>query len=148
GTLVAVADRDAARAAKVAASLGVPAETPEALIARGDVDVVVVSVPNRDHHPVALAAIEAGKHVLGEKPLARTSQEAAALVDAARARGVRIKTGSNHRHFPSVRKARELVDAGAIGEPLQFNGRIGNDGERIRGRWFWDPELAGGGTLL
>ena len=59
-----------------------------------------------------------------------------------------LQIGSNHRYFESVMFAKKLVDDGKIGEVLSFNGRIGNNGERLKNSWFWDKEVSGGGTLL
>jgi predicted dehydrogenase len=120
-----------------------------AAVARTDVDAVLVSTPHHLLAPVAIAAAEAGKHVLIEKPGARNAAELAPLVEAARRTKVVVKVGFNHRFHPAFRKAREYVDAGAIGE-LMFararyghGGRVGYDKE-----WRADPHISGGGELL
>ena len=59
-----------------------------------------------------------------------------------------MQVGSNHRYFESVKYAKKLVDQGAIGEILSFNGRIGHNGERLKDSWFWNKDISGGGTLL
>lgn len=98
--------------------------------------------------PIAVAALERGKHVLCEKPLGRNVSEAQRMVDAARVHYVVLKTGFNHRHHPAIWKAHELCTSGAIG-PLMFlrcvyghGGRPGYDKE-----WRADPDLAGGGEF-
>jgi predicted dehydrogenase len=118
-------------------------------IARADIEVVIVSTPNIYHAPISIAALEAGKHVLCEKPLARNPEEARHMVEAARASGRELRTGFNHRFHAQVAQARALLDAGAIGEPLFLRGHTGHGGgEHLLDSWFWDAEMAGGGTFL
>jgi predicted dehydrogenase len=119
-------------------------------ISRTDVACVVVSVPNKWHKEIVIAALDAGKHVFCEKPLARTPNEALEMVEAARRAGRTLKVGSNLRYFPNVMKAKELLDQGDIGEPLFLRCWIGHDGWNIQstGSWFRSPEVAGGGTFL
>jgi len=113
-----------------------------------DVDCVIVSVPNKFHAAISMAALENGKHVFCEKPLAKNPKEAFAMVEAAEKSGLFLKTGSNLRYFPSVEKAKKLVDQGEIGEILYLRGWIGNSGEHLKGSWYSDVEMAGGGTFL
>jgi predicted dehydrogenase len=100
--LVAVADSDAARAKVVAAKHGCQALT-DARALPGQVDLAVVAVPTEHHHPVALALLEAGVHVLVEKPITRTLEEADALLAAARASGARLAVGHLERFNPAFR---------------------------------------------
>lgn len=120
----------------------------EEALSSGAVDCVLVCTPNKTHPEVVIRAIKHGKHVLCEKPLARNVQEAKMIVDAAKNSSSLVKTGSNHRYFPNVMKAMEILREGQIGEPIFFRGSIGHNGEALQGRWFWNPELAGGGTFL
>ncbi len=117
-------------------------------VGRDDVDCVVVATPNKYHAPISIAALEAKKHVICEKPLARNPEEARAMIEAARRNGVFLKTGSNLRYFSNVRKAKELIDGGAIGKPLFVRGWIGHDGKKVLHTWNVDRETAGGGTML
>ena len=87
------------------------------LLARDDVDAVFVTSPDYCHEEHAVAAARAGKHVYLEKPMAITIAGCDRILEAARAAGVRLYLGHNMRHFPVVRKMKELIDAGAIGEP-------------------------------
>ncbi len=119
----------------------------ESAVSRPDVDCVVVSVPNKFHRDIVIAALEAGKHVFCEKPLARNPVEAREMVEAAERSGRFLKTGSNLRFFPSVLKAKELLDVGEIGDALFARGWIGHSGWQI-GTWYSDHEVVGGGTLL
>jgi predicted dehydrogenase len=113
------------------------------------VGAVVVATLNASLASIALAAIQAGKHVLVEKPGALNSGQLCTLRQAAAATGVKVRLGYNHRYHPSLQKARSLIDEGAVG-PLMFlraryghGGRVGYDRE-----WRADPALAGGGELI
>jgi len=148
--LMAVADAEFARAQALAQVHGCRAlPDGEALIALPEVDVVVVATPHRWLAPVALAALEAGKHVLCEKPLARTAKEAEQLVTAAERHGKILKTGFNHRHHPAIVEAHRRAAAGAIGRLLFLRCRYGHGGRRGYEReWRADPAESGGGELL
>ena len=148
GQLIGIADLSLERARDVAQKLDVRAFTVEELLAHPHIDVVCISVPNKFHAPLAIQALEYGKHVMCEKPLARSAAEAEAIVVKAEETGRMVKTGSNHRYFQSVAQSYKIAMSGAIGELVSFNGRIGNNGERVRNAWFWDKEMSGGGTLL
>jgi len=113
------------------------------------VEAVVVATPNHMLGEITIAALENGKHVLCEKPLGRNAAEAEAMYQAGRKAGRILKTGFNHRHHPAVWKAKELADAGDIGE-IYFarcvyghGGRPGYDKE-----WRASRDLCGGGELL
>lgn len=107
-TLVGIADIDASRAAEIAGASGTVAYTdPRSLL--GKVDAVTVAVPTESHLEVAMAFIEQGVHVLVEKPLALTLDEADRLVDAAAARGVLLAVGHTERFNPAVDAARKLL---------------------------------------
>ena len=91
----------------------------KALLGRDDVQLVDVCTPGDTHAEIAIAALEAGKHVLCEKPLANTVDEAKAMVaaaEAAKAKGVLSMVGFNYRRVPAVALARQLVEQGRIGE--------------------------------
>lgn len=117
-------------------------------VTRKDVDCVIVATPNKFHAPISIAALEAEKHVICEKPLARTPDEAHEMVEAARKNKVFLKTGSNLRYFSNARKAKELVDSGVIGKPLFIRGWIGHDGKKILHAWNVKKDISGGGTIL
>ena len=118
--MAAICGRDPGRVAAAADRLGWPAwETDwKRLVERDDVDLVDVCTPGSSHAEISIAALEAGKHVLCEKPLANTVEEAramAAAADRAAAQGVRAMVGFNFRRVPAVALARELVAAGRLG---------------------------------
>ena len=146
--LAAVADVDPARAEALAAELHCAWERDvEAVVSRDDVDTVFVCSPNALHVHHAVAALEAGKHVVCEKPLATNPVDASMMVAAAERNGVTLKVGANLRFFANVMKAVALVRSGRIGEPRTLRGWIGNNGWPAGG-WFADPVMAGGGTIL
>ena len=148
--LAVVADTDLGRARNVSAAYGGHAVRDwEEVIAREEVGVVIVSTPNKFLMPVSLSALEHGKHVLCEKPLARTPEEAQRMVDAARANRVVLKTGFNHRYHPAIFRAREAVARGTLGDLEFIRCRYGHGGRPGYEReWRGDPEMAGGGELL
>ena len=149
-TLVAVVDVDRGRAEQSAAEHGCQALTSAAeAVSRDDVDAVVISTSNDQHAPLGVAALRTGKHVLVEKPLAREPGEAAELVAAARSARRVLQTGFNHRFYPSIQKARQLVKEGAIGEPILCRCRYGHGGRTtFPQEWFTNKQLSGGGTFL
>ena len=136
--LVAVAGRNAAAARDTADRFGwADVETDwRRLLERDDIDVIDICTPGDTHAEIALAALEAGKHVLCEKPLANSVEEAeamAAAAEAARARGVRSMVGFTYRRVPAVAYARQLVAEGRIGRVLHVRGAYLQD-------WLTDPE--------
>ena len=121
----------------------------EEVVARPDVDAVIICTPPHLHADIALAAVQAGKHVLCEKPLARTLEEGERMLAAAAERGVVLRCGFNHRYHPAVRQVREWVDAGLIGELMFIRCRYGHCGRPgYEADWRSDPRLVGGGHLM
>lgn len=116
-TLAAIASRDAARASEVAQQFDIPRtySSYEALLADPDIDAIYNPLPNHLHVPMTLMALEAGKHVLCEKPLALTFAEADRLTDTARRCGKIVAEAYMTRHHPQWRRAKALVQAGRIG---------------------------------
>ncbi len=148
--LIAVSDIDPDRSARVAALYGGrPVSDWRDLISDPDVGAVVVSTFNSSLCPITIAALEAGKHVLCEKPLGRNSQEAEAMVAAASQSGRTLKVGFNLRFHPALRQARRLCAEGAIGDLYFVRGIYGHGGRSGYDReWRGNAELAGGGELL
>src|SRR5262245_21335146 len=149
--LVAVADPRLDRARQLAGQFpGCDAGAAwQEIVGRDDVDAVIVSTTNDALAAVTLAAVRHGKHVLVEKPAARDAAELRPVVEAARAAGVTVKVGFNHRFHPALRKAKELFDAGAVGPLMYLRGRYGHGGRLGYDReWRADPAVAGGGELL
>lgn len=125
---VALADADQARAADCARAWGFErAMGWEALIADPTVDLVAITTPNRLHHPMAMAALAAGKAVYCEKPLAATLAEATQMRDAAQSAGVITRVGYNYLQNPMLGLARELIASGELGDITSYRGEFSED---------------------
>lgn len=152
GQLAVACDLDLARAEALAKTAGGGARATasyEDAVNDPAVGAVIVATLNGSLAEISLAAARAGKHVLVEKPAGISVAEIDALSEVAKESGVLVRVGYNHRFHPALAKARELVDAGAVG-PLMFiraryghGGRVGYDRE-----WRADPKLSGGGELI
>jgi predicted dehydrogenase len=151
GVSVGIAcDLDGARAESLAATLpGCRAATDyNAAIADSGVDAVIVATLNASLAPIALAAVNAGKHALIEKPGALGAAELRSLEQAAKGRA-RVRIGYNHRFHPALQKAREIVDSGVAGPLMFLRARYGHGGRKGYDReWRADPKLSGGGELI
>lgn len=119
-----ICDVDADRAREYAAHFDIPEWTTdwEATVSRGDIDVVDVATPSHTHFQLSMAALEAGKHVLCEKPVAYDYRETARAARLAQSKGLKTKLGFTFRYSPGVQYARALLDEGFVGEPYFFNG--------------------------
>jgi predicted dehydrogenase len=149
--LVATADANLGRAEELAAQHPgcVAAADWQRVVARNDIEAVIVATTNNALAAVTEAAVRAGKHVLVEKPAARSVRELAPVAAAARAAGVVVKVGFNHRFHPAFAKARAICDAGEMGPLLYVRARYGHGGRLGYDReWRADPAVAGGGELL
>jgi predicted dehydrogenase len=147
--LVAVGSRAQATADAFGAELNVPRRyaSYQALVDDPEVDVVYVSTPHQDHRASTLLCLEAGKPVLCEKPLAINAGEARAMVAAARANGLFLMEAMWTRFRPAMVKVRELLAAGALGEPRYLSATIGWKATFDPLFRLYNPEL-GGGALL
>lgn len=113
------------------------------------VEVVIVATTNDRLVEITSAALLEGKHVLVEKPAARSSAELRPVLELAARQGRLVRVGFNHRYHPALRKARELHAAGALGEMMFVRGRYGHGGRPGYEReWRADPARSGGGELL
>jgi predicted dehydrogenase len=149
--LVIVADTHRASADRLAAAHpGCVATTdPLAVIARDDVQLVIIATTNDALAPLALAAVQRGKHVLVEKPGARMADELMPVVEAARRAGVVVKVGFNHRFHPAFMKAREIWDSGVCGPLMFIRARYGQGGRLgMEKEWRGQARIAGGGEML
>ena len=145
--VVAIADHTEAAARQKADALGVPKAYGgyEALLADPDIHVVHNATPNYLHHPVSMAAIAAGKHVVSDKPLAMTSAQARELLDAATARGVVHAVTFNYRGNPLVQQARTMIKKGEIGPPRFIHGSYLQDWLLYETDYSWRLEPDKGG---
>lgn len=119
------------------------------VLTRPDVDIVIVATTNNALAEVALAAVKAGKHVLVEKPAARSVRELDSVIEAAERLGKQVRVGFNHRYHPAFQKARELFETGALGELMFVRGHYGHGGRLgYEKEWRANPALSGGGELI
>jgi predicted dehydrogenase len=147
--IVAVCDPDAERRERLAAQTAARAVADWREAIAADADAVVIATPHDQLAQIALAAVEAGRHVLVEKPAGRRASEVAPLVAAAKARGRIVKVGFNHRFHPAISRAKSLADEGQIGPLLFIRGRYGHGGRiGYEKEWRFRPEISGGGELI
>ena len=149
--LIVCADVDEKRAQSLSAGFPGCESTADwsSAVCHEDVDIVIVATTNNALVETSLAAVQAGKHVLVEKPAARNVDELEPLIEAAEKNNVLVRVGFNHRYHPALLKARELVDAGELGELMFLRGRYGHGGRKGYDReWRADPALSGGGELI
>ncbi|MGH7507626.1 MAG: Gfo/Idh/MocA family protein [Longimicrobiales bacterium] len=146
--LTAVSDVDSKRSAQLGAKYGAVNDRDwRTLLQRDDVDAIVVSTPPALHEEMCIAAMEAGKHVLCEKPLARSPAECRSMVAAAERTGRVLATGFNYRFYPSFLLARELLGQGTIGELSHVRSYGGYSATSHNQPWVHDAEVVGGGAL-
>jgi predicted dehydrogenase len=144
GTLLAIASRSLDSARKWAVEFGVPKAfgSYEELLRDPEIDALYLPLPNELHKPWVLAAADAGKHVLCEKPLALDATEARAMVDHCRRRGVILMEAFMWRHQDRTRKLHELVTSGVIGELRLVRSSFSFPIDP--GDWRLDPARGGG----
>lgn len=146
-----VCDADESRAADAVGEFGVDSWTDyETFLAEADVDAVDIALPHHLHYPVAKAALEAGKHVLVEKPFATAFADALELVELADERDLRLMVGQMQRFHPPYRAIKRRLEAGDLG-PIRHArvDAIANQ-EDLYGypHWLYDGEKAGGGAVI
>jgi predicted dehydrogenase len=153
--MAAICGRDREAAGGVAGRFGWESVETDwrRLLERDDIDVIDICTPGNTHAEIAIAALEAGKHVLCEKPLANTVEEAeamAAAAEAASGRGVRAMVGFTYRRTPAVAFASRLVAEGRLGTIRHVRGQYLQDwlaDENAPLSWRLDKALAGSGAL-
>jgi predicted dehydrogenase len=148
----AICGRDEAGVKDAAAALGWEGYETDyrRLLERDDIDLVDVATPGNTHHEIAIAALEAGKHVLCEKPLANTLEEAREMLDAARAAGTINMVCFNYRRAPAVQLAKKLVEEGRLGEIRHWRAVYLQDfilDPDFPLIWRFQREVAGSGAL-
>jgi len=143
--LVGVADHDAGRAAAAAERYGVRCFDSYRELLSADLDAVVIASENVRHRELTEEAAAAGRHVLCEKPLATTSSDGVAMIEACRNAGVSLMTAFPCRFSPAMVRLKAGVDAGRIGKVLAIRGT--NRGRCPFG-WFVDLPLSGGGAVI
>ena len=145
-----IIDRKEEKAAPLAKNYGAHVATDwKAAITDPNVDVVLILTYPDSHAMMSLAAMEAGKDVLCEKPLSRTEDEGRAMIEMANRTGRILKCGFNHRFHPAILEAYRLFSAGHIGRPVFGRARYGIAGrEGIEKEWRSDPKIVSGGQLM
>lgn len=147
--IAAVCDIDRATAEALAGPDVAVCTDYRELLADDTLDGVVVTVPHALHAPMAVAAAEAGLHVLVEKPMATTVADCTRMIDASRASGTLLGLAHVIRFDPVAREARRLVASGEFGEPLLVtHRRSAHYDPGSRPSWFFDRDVAGGGIVL
>jgi predicted dehydrogenase len=149
GELVAAANWRPESLAALAERHGIPRTSEDWRELAGDpsIDAVVIGTPNSLHAPQAIACLEAGKHVLVEKPMARTLAEAESMNVAAAASGASLMVAHCWRFHPDVQALRGRIERGELGRVVKTRGYGVHAGWGPDG-WFTDRELAGGGSLV
>ncbi|HAD07074.1 MAG TPA: oxidoreductase [Anaerolineaceae bacterium] len=111
-----------------------------------EIDVVTVAIPNYLHCQATLDAAAAGKHIICEKPLCKTLEEADQMIEATKKAGVLLMYAEELCFAPKYVRAKQLIEEGALGEPFLVKQSEEHDGPHMP--WFWDVNLSGGGVLL
>ena len=146
--VVAVYGHNKTHAEEFAKQHNIPAwyDDVDALLAAEQVDVVDICLPNYLHHEVCLKAAEANKHVICEKPLALTLEQADEMIAACESRNLKLMYAEELCFAPKYERVRALVEAGAVGDVYMLK-----QGEKHSGphsRWFYQKETAGGGVMM
>ncbi|MHB8138579.1 MAG: Gfo/Idh/MocA family protein [Smithellaceae bacterium] len=150
GRLIACADIKEEKAKALAQTSGAKAFGDwRKLLTMPEVEVVIVATLHDSLAEFTQAAIEAGKHVLVEKPAARNFTELEPVMAAAKRGAVKVRVGFNHRYHRAFRKARELFETGQLGDLMFIRARYGHGGRiGYDKEWRAKPELSGGGELI
>lgn len=146
--VMTIFSRTEARAQEKAQSFGIPHFTTDyqEVLARDDVEAVVIATPDFTHAEIAVAAARAGKPSLIQKPMARSSQECLRIIEAAEKARVPVYVSWMHRYFEEVVKVRELLAEGVLGRIYSIRQRNATPGAPLA--WFYSKEKVGGGGVL
>lgn len=146
--VTAIFSRSADRAARVAAHWNIPRSFTDfdELIAKAPCDVVDICVPNMLHHRITLAAARAGKHVIIEKPLCMTLEQADEMIAVCREHGRKLMYAEELCFAPKYERVRQLVREGAVGDIYMLKQLEKHSGPHSD--WFWDVNQSGGGVLM
>src|SRR5262249_43231957 len=146
--VVSVVGRDEAGAQALAERFGVRCWSTDyhEAVKADDVDIVDILAPNHLHAPIAIAASEAGKHVIVIQPMATSLAEADAMIAAAQKAGMRLLYAENVPFIPAVQEARKTVASGAIGKVFRVKACEGIG--TPHSAWHYDKSRAGGGAMI
>lgn len=148
--LVAIQKRSLSAAKEKAKEYDIPLafDSVEKLAAHPEVDAVFIVSANVVHCSETIAAAQAGKHVLVEKPMAMNATEAKRMIEACKAANVKLMVGHMLRFSPLVRKMKKIVQSGMLGEIIFANAEFMYDARLSPRSWLFDMKLAGGGPLF
>lgn len=145
--LVGVHDADEGRARAVARG-AVCHPSVEALLDASNIEAVIISTPPHLHEDLTIRALQAGKHVLVEKPMAPTAEACRRMLDAAEVHRRTLTVGFNHRYFEALKFVRDTVQSGILGRLSHVKGFAGHTGlSEFKAHWMYDPTTMGGGAL-
>lgn len=148
GKIVALADPQLSAISDSYEGLAVHEDWKE-IVKAPEIDAVIICLPHFLHADCAEAAMKAGKHVFLEKPLATTLADAHRLVACAKAHDRVLTVNMTHRFYPPIRKARDLIRSGAIGDVISVRDHYMEVIDRREfPAWFFDPKAAGGGVAM
>lgn len=142
---VGIADDDAVRLKDAAGRYGVKAFRNYEEMLESDIEGIIVTSENANHRRHVVLAAQAGKHVMCEKPIATTVQDAEAIVEVAKRSGIKLMTAFPCRYHPAFIRLKQAVDSGELGKLLAVKST--NQGQ-CPGGWFIDKKLAGGGAVI
>lgn len=146
--VIGVADIDEQRAAELAAVCGARAFTDYRPLLELAPDITVICLPHHLHREAGLAAAAVGSHILMEKPLAHTLEDAHAILDGCRQYGVLLSVGFVHRYRTEFQQAHRLIASGQIGTPAVAIDNFCSQGGIHPSGWVWQKWQAGGGVLM
>ncbi len=144
--LVAMAGTHREAAKMAALRFGIPnIEDVQAMVNRSDIDLVYIATPPFLHHPQAMMALEAGKHVICEKPMAMTGEQADEMIELARHHDLLVIANLMQRYNPMFDAVKRVIDEKPLGETLHgYLENYASDENLPLEHWFWDPEKSGG----
>jgi len=146
--VVGIADEDATRRAQFAAAHNVPAFESYAALLAEKPDGVIICSENANHAPLTQMAAEAGVHVLSEKPLATTLEDAQAMLEVCERNGVKLMTAFPMRFSAPIIEVKKLMQSGSLGHILGCNTTNQGECPKHHRAWFVDKHLAGGGAVM
>tara|TARA_R110002073_G_scaffold328281_2_gene509446 strand:- start:3016 stop:4056 length:1041 start_codon:yes stop_codon:yes gene_type:complete len=121
----------------------------EQLIHSDACDAIIISTPTHFHKDLALAALENGKHVIVEKPMASSLTDCQEMAETAKRCGKLLTVGFNHRYFAAIKDVKTAIQSGSLGTLRYVKGYAGHTGlSEFKSKWMYDKDIMGGGTLM
>jgi predicted dehydrogenase len=148
--LIAAVDIDEAAAIRFEERFGFEGHSTDldAVLANPEVQAVVITTSTRSHGPLTIKCLEAGKHVMVQKPMATSVAQTKKMTELAESKGLKLMVSFFELFLPAVERAKEIIDAGLIGEPFLFKAIMAWDTPDDALGWRFDPAVAGGGVIL